>query len=120
MDVRQDLFCGPGWSRWANRPIFKVKPSLERSMDLLVIQIFDGVGPDGKTDPYTRSNKPWSVHGSFGDPDFRRHFCKFFLWKFVKTLAMELVGPDGQTVLFLWSNDPQSWYTPWFADFRVL
>ncbi|KAH0746186.1 hypothetical protein KY285_007843 [Solanum tuberosum] len=30
VDVHQDLRYGAGWSRWSNRPIFKVKLSTER------------------------------------------------------------------------------------------
>ncbi|KAG5576373.1 hypothetical protein H5410_056507 [Solanum commersonii] len=46
------------------------------------------------------------VHGSFGDLDFRHYFCQNFSWTFnVKTLAMELVGPDRQTAPFSRSNE---------------
>ncbi|KAG5576418.1 hypothetical protein H5410_056552 [Solanum commersonii] len=46
------------------------------------------------------------IHGSFGDPYFRRHFCQKFSWTSVKTLAMEMVGPDEQTGPFSRSVKP--------------
>ncbi|KAG5576342.1 hypothetical protein H5410_056476 [Solanum commersonii] len=103
VDVRQHLSYGVNWSRWANWPIFM-------SMDLLVIQISDiifakifhgrstrplaleSIGPDGKASPFSCSTIPGAV--SFGHPDFRRHFCQHFSWKFVMTLDMELACLD--------------------------
>ncbi|KAG5600591.1 hypothetical protein H5410_031961 [Solanum commersonii] len=49
---------------------------------------------------------PTVVNGIFGDLELRRHFCQFFLWTSVITLAMEPVYPDGQNDPFSRSNDP--------------
>ncbi|KAG5576291.1 hypothetical protein H5410_056425 [Solanum commersonii] len=84
LDVHQDLSYGAGWS--------------QRSMDLLVIWIFDVI----------LAKKFRGFNGSFGDPDFRRHFCQNFSWTFGKALALEPVGPDGKAGPFSSSNDPQS------------
>ncbi|KAG5576548.1 hypothetical protein H5410_056682 [Solanum commersonii] len=48
------------------------------------------------------------VHGSFDNPNFRRHFCRYFSWISVKTLAMKPVGPDGEICPLSRSNDPRS------------
>ncbi|KAG5604943.1 hypothetical protein H5410_026435 [Solanum commersonii] len=60
------------------------------------------------------------VHRFFGYPKFRCKKCQKFLWTFVKTLAMEPVDHDGQTVPFLRSNEPRSRHTTYFANFRVI
>ncbi|KAG5576463.1 hypothetical protein H5410_056597 [Solanum commersonii] len=51
----------------------------------------ESVVPDGKTDPFSRSNKPQSG----------RDFCKNFSWTSVKTLDLESVGPDRFSMSFL-------------------
>ncbi|KAG5576382.1 hypothetical protein H5410_056516 [Solanum commersonii] len=48
------------------------------------------------------------VHGSFGDQNFRCHFCQKNLWTSVKTLAMEPIGFDQKTNPFSRSNKPRS------------
>ncbi|KAG5576401.1 hypothetical protein H5410_056535 [Solanum commersonii] len=63
------------------------------------------VGSCGKIDPFSRSNRPW-ILGSFGDPDFRRYFFQNFSWTFVKTLYMELDGPDRHTAQFQGQTNP--------------
>ncbi|KAG5576392.1 hypothetical protein H5410_056526 [Solanum commersonii] len=73
-----------------NRPIFKVKQSPER------------------VNPSIFEFSCAIVHASFGDLDFRCHFCKNNSWTSIKTLVMELVGLDGQTGLFSRSNNPLS------------
>ncbi|KAG5576323.1 hypothetical protein H5410_056457 [Solanum commersonii] len=99
---------------------------MESSMNLLVIwisnvifaEIFCGcpsintlamesVGPDRKTSPFSWSNDHRSIHGSFGDPNFQRHFCRNLSWKFEKTIALEPVGLDGKIGPFSSSNDPR-------------
>ncbi|KAG5576545.1 hypothetical protein H5410_056679 [Solanum commersonii] len=77
LGIHQDPSYEVDWSRWQNRLIFKVKRSPKRSMDLLVIQI------------------PYII------------FVKIFV-DVVKTLAMKMVGPDGQTDPFSRSNKPRS------------
>ncbi|KAG5576469.1 hypothetical protein H5410_056603 [Solanum commersonii] len=81
-----------------NRTIFKVKRTPERTI------AFEPVCPDGQTGPFSMSNEP-RIHGSFGDSNFRRHFCQILSWTSVTTLAMKPIGPDGQTGPFSWSND---------------
>ncbi|KAG5588772.1 hypothetical protein H5410_049206 [Solanum commersonii] len=61
-----------------------------------------------KTSHFYGQTIPGAVHGLFGDPKFRPHFCQKFSWTSVKTLAMEPVGPHGKNVPFSWSNDPRS------------
>ncbi|KAG5576462.1 hypothetical protein H5410_056596 [Solanum commersonii] len=103
--VRQDLSFGVNWSRQVKHPIFKVKGAPERSMDLLGDSDFrchfcqnisctsvqtlskEPVGPDWKTDIFSRSNKPWS--------GFPTSFCRYFSWTPIKTLAIDPVGLDG-------------------------
>ncbi|KAG5576457.1 hypothetical protein H5410_056591 [Solanum commersonii] len=179
-DVRQDLRYGDGRSRCENRPIFKenypnfkVKQAPQQLFDVIFLKIFCGrssrpllwsrlvsigklvqfkvkqtlesisdvifanfflwtsvktltmepVGPDWKTSPFSRSNDP-RIHGSFGDKDFRHHFCRSFLWTSIKTLTMELDGPDGKTVSFsnpwiFWiSRFPMSFLSKFFVDAR--
>ncbi|KAG5569107.1 hypothetical protein H5410_058873 [Solanum commersonii] len=61
------------------------------------------VGPHSQNGPFSRSNDPGRVnhpfcqflcaivHGIFGDPDFRPHFCQNITYKSVKTLSIEPV-----------------------------
>ncbi|KAG5593545.1 hypothetical protein H5410_044059 [Solanum commersonii] len=117
-----------GEASWPSRPkrlIFKVKRAPEQFKDVLVIQNFDHIfadifhgsvktlamDPDGltaKTAHFQGQTILENVHEFFDDPEFRPSFCQKFSWTFVKTLAMEFVGPDGQNGPFLRSNDPQS------------
>ncbi|KAG5576402.1 hypothetical protein H5410_056536 [Solanum commersonii] len=64
----------------------------------------DSVGPDGQINHFLYQRNPGSVNGSFGDPDFRRHFCQKFSCTFIKTLALEPIGFDGKINLFSTSN----------------
>ncbi|KAG5576468.1 hypothetical protein H5410_056602 [Solanum commersonii] len=110
VDIYQNLSYGADFSRQANRPIFKVKRTLEWTL------AFDLIGTDGKTGPLLKSNEPRS-----GDPDVRRHFCQKISWTYVKTLAMEPVGLDGKTDLFSrsnnsWSGFPMSFLLNLFVD----
>ncbi|KAG5576414.1 hypothetical protein H5410_056548 [Solanum commersonii] len=61
---------------------------------------------------------PGVVHGSFGDPDFRRHYCQKISWMSVKTSDMELIGPHGQTSPFSRLNEHQSHGSFGDPDFR--
>ncbi|KAG5574357.1 hypothetical protein H5410_054491 [Solanum commersonii] len=141
-----DLTYGASWPSRPKWPIFKVKRSLEQSIEFLVIQnsnlifakILHGrplrpylwsqlaltaktaqgqMIPGASKPPYCRFSYA-IVHGFFGDPEFRPHFCQNFTWTFVKTLPMEPVGPHSQNGPFSWSNDPRSRQTLYFADFR--
>ncbi|KAH0746146.1 hypothetical protein KY285_007803 [Solanum tuberosum] len=94
MDIRQDLIYGARWSRWEIWPIFQVKQSPERV-----------------SNPFYRLSCA-IVHGSFGDLDFRCHFCQNFSWTSVKTLAMELICPDGKTVPFSSQMSPEAGKPP--------
>ncbi|KAG5576393.1 hypothetical protein H5410_056527 [Solanum commersonii] len=123
MDVHQNLSYGVGWSQRANRPIFNVKRNPQqlnlpfcqfscaivhgsfsdpdvlhhfyRNISWTFMKTFamEHIGLDGKTSPFSRSNKPRSA--SFADPDFQCHFGQKFSWTSVKTLPMELVDLDG-------------------------
>ncbi|KAG5607802.1 hypothetical protein H5410_029294 [Solanum commersonii] len=55
-----------------------------------------------------------------GDQEFRAHFCLNFSWTFVKTLAMELVGPHRQHIPFSRSNSSRisSFLPKIFVDVR--
>ncbi|KAG5576388.1 hypothetical protein H5410_056522 [Solanum commersonii] len=114
----------------SNKPRSTLTPRF--SMDLLVIPISDFIFAKifwgrpsrlylwsqcvsmGKPTNFQGQTSLDAVHGSFGDSDFRCRFCKTFSWKSIKTLAlewalaMELVGPDGKTNPFSWSNEPRS------------
>ncbi|KAG5576335.1 hypothetical protein H5410_056469 [Solanum commersonii] len=90
VDVHQQLSCGVGWSRWGNLTIFMVKCS-PKWLNPLFYQFSFAI-----------------VNGSFGHPDFRRHFCQNFSWTFDKTLDLESVGPDGKAAPFSSFNDPRS------------
>ncbi|KAG5593562.1 hypothetical protein H5410_044076 [Solanum commersonii] len=50
----------------------------------------ESVNPHGQNNSFSRSNKPQS----------KPHFCQKISWTSVKTLAMEQVGPHGQTAHF--------------------
>ncbi|KAG5612767.1 hypothetical protein H5410_024048 [Solanum commersonii] len=50
------------------------------------------------------------VYGLYGDLEFRSHVCQNFWWTSVKNIAMEPVGPHGQNIPFLRSNEPRSSY----------
>ncbi|KAG5576551.1 hypothetical protein H5410_056685 [Solanum commersonii] len=78
------------WSRRVNHPIVKVKRLTKRV----------------KT-PFCQFSCA-IVHESFGDPAFRRNFCKNLLWTSIKTLAMDLVGLYGKTSSFSMAIDPRS------------
>ncbi|KAG5569180.1 hypothetical protein H5410_058946 [Solanum commersonii] len=90
IDVCQDLSYGASWSRWVNRPIFKVKRAPER------------------VNPKFYRFSDVIVHGYFGDVDFRCHVCQKISWMSVKTLDMESVGSDGITGPYSRSNEPRS------------
>ncbi|KAG5627717.1 hypothetical protein H5410_012935 [Solanum commersonii] len=78
------------------------------------------VGPDYQTGLFSRSNEPRAVHEFFGDPEFRCDFCQKISWTSVKTLSMELVGPDGQTSPFLAHEFMVSWnFTVTFAKIFI-
>ncbi|KAG5569182.1 hypothetical protein H5410_058948 [Solanum commersonii] len=86
---------GAGWSRWVNRPIFKVKRASERTLAMEL------VGPYKKIGPF-QGGRAAAVHGCFDDPDFRCHFSKNFM-ESIKTLTMERFGQSkayfqGQTI----------------------
>ncbi|KAG5568913.1 hypothetical protein H5410_064076 [Solanum commersonii] len=79
------------------------------------------VGHQGQNGPFSRSkrspkqvNLPFCqyscaiVHGIFGYPDFRPHFCQNLTWTSVKTLSIEPIGTHGQNNLFSRLNDPRS------------
>ena len=90
------------------------------------------VGHHGLSDPFGRSNEPWSEHtphfddfrvhstSFFGWSGFRRKKCQIFLWTSVKTLSMHTVGHHSFYDPFGSSNEPRSEHTPHFDDFRVL
>ncbi|KAG5576420.1 hypothetical protein H5410_056554 [Solanum commersonii] len=80
VDVRQDLSYGSSWSRRANWPIFKVKRSPEQISDVIFAKIFVEVHQD------LNYGAGWSR------------------W----TLAMEPVGPDGQTDHFQGETGPEA------------
>ncbi|KAG5569186.1 hypothetical protein H5410_058952 [Solanum commersonii] len=111
LDVFHYLSYGAGWSQWGNWLIFKVKQSSERTL------VMEPVGHDGNTGPFSRSNQPRNglspfscaiIHGCFGDSDFWHYFYQNFSLTFVKTLAMESVGHNGQTDPFSRSNEPRN------------
>ncbi|KAH0746183.1 hypothetical protein KY285_007842 [Solanum tuberosum] len=56
------------------------------------------------------------VHGFFGDPDFRCHFCQIFSWTSVKTLVLKSVGHDEQIGPLLGSNEPLSGFPTLFLS----
>ncbi|KAG5576550.1 hypothetical protein H5410_056684 [Solanum commersonii] len=97
MNIRQDYNYGAGCSRWENQPISKVNRSPKwvnprfgdyHVLDLLVIQISDVIFPEIFCEHPSRP-KLWTVHGSFGDPDFRSHFFPKNSWTSIKSLAMD-------------------------------
>ncbi|KAG5576395.1 hypothetical protein H5410_056529 [Solanum commersonii] len=49
-----------------------------------------------------------NLHGSFGDPDCRRHFCQNFSWTSVKTLAMELLIQISEVIVAKTFHGPPS------------
>ncbi|KAG5576399.1 hypothetical protein H5410_056533 [Solanum commersonii] len=120
LDVVEDLSYGGGWSRWVNRPIFKVKESSKRLWSWLV--------PMGKPAHFQSQTKPVAVnppfcqfscaiiHGSFSDPDVLRHFCQNISWTFVKILVVECVGLDEKTSPF--SRFLTSYLPKNFVDIR--
>ncbi|KAH0746145.1 hypothetical protein KY285_007802 [Solanum tuberosum] len=61
----------------------------------------ESVGPDGQIVHFQGQSNPGSLHGSFGDSDFRRHFCRNVSWMSVKTLAKESIGADRFSTSFL-------------------
>ncbi|KAG5572579.1 hypothetical protein H5410_062345 [Solanum commersonii] len=81
-----DLSYGAGLPRRPNRPNIKVKLALEQA-----------------NPPFYRFSCA-IVREFFCDLEFRRHFYQKNLWTSVKTLAMDTVGPDGQTNPFSKSN----------------
>ncbi|KAG5568902.1 hypothetical protein H5410_064065 [Solanum commersonii] len=88
-------------------------------MKFLVIKnsdlIFAKILPERPLRPYLRSNLALKaktthfqgkmiagiVHGIFGYPNFRPHFCQNLTWTSVKTLSIEPIGTHGQHDLFL-------------------
>ncbi|KAG5600571.1 hypothetical protein H5410_031941 [Solanum commersonii] len=75
-------------------------------MDLCEDVAMEPVGPDGQSDPFSRSNKPRSSPWIFVGAEFRYHLFQEFTWTFVKTLAMAVVGHHGQNGPFSRSNEP--------------
>ncbi|KAG5576357.1 hypothetical protein H5410_056491 [Solanum commersonii] len=69
----------------------------------------ESIGPNGKISHF-------QVHGSFGDLDFRRHFCQKISWTSVKTFAMDSVGPDEKINPF--SRFLMSFLLNFFVDVR--
>ncbi|KAG5591688.1 hypothetical protein H5410_042202 [Solanum commersonii] len=86
-------------------------------------EAIEPVGPDGQTGPFSRLNKPHnrsrlanppilkvkraqSSLWIYGDLEFQRDFWQKFSWTSFKTLAIEPVGPNGQTDPFFRSNKP--------------
>ncbi|KAG5628344.1 hypothetical protein H5410_000061 [Solanum commersonii] len=66
----------------------------------------ESVGPHGQNAHFQVQKSPRTVHGFFGDLEFRPHFCQNLTWTSLKTLPKEPVGPHGQNDLFSRSNDP--------------
>ncbi|KAG5613949.1 hypothetical protein H5410_013773 [Solanum commersonii] len=86
---RVDLSYGVSWSPLPNRPFQRPnEPSAGKPSILPIFVCYS----------------PWI----FGDSEFRRYLCEKILWTSVKTLAMEPVGPHGQTRPFSRSNKLQS------------
>ncbi|KAH0774583.1 hypothetical protein KY290_011720 [Solanum tuberosum] len=74
---RADLIYGASLSSRPEWFIFKVNRALE------------------KVNPPFYQFSCAIVHGFFGDPEFRPHFCQKYTWTSVKALSMEPVGPHG-------------------------
>ncbi|KAG5576400.1 hypothetical protein H5410_056534 [Solanum commersonii] len=102
MDVHQDLSCGAGWSRWANRPIFKVKLAKERFMNLLVNRISDVILLKAFVDVFQNLS-----YGAGWCRRENKHILKV-KQSLERALVMDPVGPDDQTIPFSWSNVPRA------------
>ncbi|KAG5582365.1 hypothetical protein H5410_052992 [Solanum commersonii] len=66
------------------------------------------VVPNDKNDSFSRLKETRSSPWIIGNSNFRRNFFQIFSWTSLNTLAMELVGLDGQNIPFSRSNDPWS------------
>ncbi|KAG5582362.1 hypothetical protein H5410_052989 [Solanum commersonii] len=51
---------------------------------------------NGQNDLFSGLNEARSSPWIIGDSNFRRHFCQKISWTSLKTLDIELVGPNGQ------------------------
>ncbi|KAG5591682.1 hypothetical protein H5410_042196 [Solanum commersonii] len=76
------------------------------------ILTMDSFGPGGKTGPFPSQlvpiGKPTHFQGQTSPgAEFRHDLCQKILWTSVKTLAIDPVGFDGKTDLFLMSNEIQ-------------
>ncbi|KAG5576398.1 hypothetical protein H5410_056532 [Solanum commersonii] len=137
VDILQDLSYGGDWSRWENRPIFKVKQSLEREnrpivkvkqaperiFDVFFVKIFCG----RPSRPllwswFVQTGKPAHFHCQMipgaGKPPSMPIFVCFSPWKIswtsVKTIVMEPIDFDGQTDSFSKSNKTRSGFSTSF------
>ncbi|KAG5613700.1 hypothetical protein H5410_013524 [Solanum commersonii] len=129
---KADFTYGANWPSRPKRPIFKVKRSLEKSMEFLVIQNFDlifaKILPGRLLGPLLWSQlaltaKTTHFHGQTipgADLTYGAKCSSRPKWPIikvkgspehtsVKTLPMDPVGPHGQNGPFSRSNDPEFW-----------